>query len=891
METLAKRSLITQDTSSVDILNRPIIGNGLGPLWVDGVNMNPDSWYWEQNGYGIKSALEGIDYYSKKQVYNTNNELVGEVGPDKMVTIAGAPQWMTTSTKVLNVANLDASSASTNSAKIWMTCNPTMFTPNPDVTFPAFTYYQQYWEVFSNAVSQLPPGVHNACTNVFAQFGNQAFYQQNVIVTTATGSYEVSGYKDPIADEPSVRQCQMNRGWVPFIPHSTWPSVFPGAYTQDSAKYTANPYRCSWNSTNAKIDSWHVADFAYMAQKVAERYGGDYYRIFNNMEAYRDQTTGVYDSQAFTGMWNAVYSGIKQVKPNAKIAGPGLLIRWYSDPNQTENAETLASCKGSWGVFDKRSTDAIRYWLSNKAGGSSIEVVLQPTDASGGNDIVAKSNDPAYREFQVKERIAAVKACVDAVQREVSPQATALLPVSIGNLQGTANYGSANLTTARQNAIYANTLGEIVNNGFDYVMFPDIAYIGVQNNGIYNMLKGVRDTFGGDGYGFEKQGTILYSPTFDEQKIGVFAGAKGMMLVNKQSTAEPTSVNGCAPINLGAYEVKFNVLLDCNAPNTPPNFAAQVDGKNVNLTWGESTDVESLIAGYRVYRSGTNTPIASLGADARSFTDVYGGSSDATFSYYVTSVDAFGNESARATQNNVVIDVDNPETLADVNVTCTVVYETGNSCSVTLPEYCQTGLSVQPTHGTSVVANSKITYTSNNTSTTEENYAHIRQKDAQTAKCNVNIKFVAVQNPSDPLADVSISCTVAVNEKTCSVTAPEYCTATLNTQPTHGTSTLENSKVTYTSNGTSRTEENYIHKRVKAAETAKCSVNIKFANSGNSGGTTGGSSTGTNVKLPGNPKTGSGGFAALKVVIPVGLLLSLISGFAIYKKRLNSGTR
>ncbi len=169
---------------------------------------------------------------------------------------------------------------------------------------------------------------------------------------------------------------------------------------------------------------------------------------------------------------------------------------------------------------------------------------------------------------------------------------------------------------------------------------------------------------------------------------------------------------------------------------------------------------------------------------------------------------------------------DDPEpTLQDVSLSCEVA-SGANSCTTTAPQYCLTTLSTQPAHGTSVISGSSLTYTKSGSSTTTENYAHLRQNGSATAKCNVTITFAVSVNT---LQDVSLSCEVASGANSCTTTAPQYCLTTLSTQPAHGTSVISGSSLTYTKSGSSTTTENYAHLRQNGSATAKCNVTITFA--------------------------------------------------------------
>ena len=86
---------------------------------------------------------------------------------------------------------------------------------------------------------------------------------------------------------------------------------------------------------------------------------------------------------------------------------------------------------------------------------------------------------------------------------------------------------------------------------------------------------------------------------------------------------------------------------DTTAPSLPANLTAgAVTSSSVNLVWSASTDTGgSGLAGYRIYRDGAATPVATVAAT--SYTDA-GLAAQTTYSYTVRAYDNAGNQSAEA---------------------------------------------------------------------------------------------------------------------------------------------------------------------------------------------------------------------------------------------------
>jgi fibronectin type 3 domain-containing protein len=86
---------------------------------------------------------------------------------------------------------------------------------------------------------------------------------------------------------------------------------------------------------------------------------------------------------------------------------------------------------------------------------------------------------------------------------------------------------------------------------------------------------------------------------------------------------------------------------DSTAPTQPGNLSGNApSGSKVDLSWNASTDAVG-VTGYKVYRNGSSTPLASLGGSTTSYSDttVAGGT---TYTYQVSALDAAGNESSKA---------------------------------------------------------------------------------------------------------------------------------------------------------------------------------------------------------------------------------------------------
>ena len=145
------------------------------------------------------------------------------------------------------------------------------------------------------------------------------------------------------------------------------------------------------------------------------------------------------------------------------------------------------------------------------------------------------------------------------------------------------------------------------------------------------------------------------------------SGLAGYRIYRNGSTIPLASVTGTTYTNTGltngtsyTYQVKAydnagnesaaagpvtGVARDIQAPSVPTNLVITgTTTTRISLSWGASTDTGgSGRAGYRVYRDGSSTPLATL--TGRTYTDT-GLATGSSHTYRVTAYDNAGNESA-----------------------------------------------------------------------------------------------------------------------------------------------------------------------------------------------------------------------------------------------------
>lgn len=460
----------------------------------------------------------------------------------------------------------------------------------------------------------------------------------------------------------TTHQAKSSPSYPAYENWTDYPGANPGS---PNTKYSENPAlgddSITEDTINASVDPWFEDDFAFMAAAVAERYPDvKTFQVWNEMKGYYLSSENHWDYEQYTSLYNKVYTAVKNVRPDAKLGGPYVVMSSWHDESSASHPSSIPECQGSWGVFDQRDLDVISYWLEHKAG---ADYLLVDTATTTNHD-----SDPGFDQFQTKEKTDALRKCIDTLT-EASSASDQLLPIGIAEYYPKANGG---VTQQQAAAITANALGDTIQNKFNYVLLwdlmgkscdpldsaslialstsvndadcPNSAQQG-QPSALAPVLSGIKERFG--------NGALLYAPQFDTTKVGVFASNDGIMLVNKLNSSQDAIINSCAPINLSAYEVKFIDILDCVAPSAPSNTTIEVNGTTASLSWDASTDATSTVTGYRVYRNGII--IAALNADHLSLDDTYNGDDPIDLVYAIEAIDDFNNISDRATLASITI--------------------------------------------------------------------------------------------------------------------------------------------------------------------------------------------------------------------------------------------
>jgi len=152
-----------------------------------------------------------------------------------------------------------------------------------------------------------------------------------------------------------------------------------------------------WDHLHAAPTPDHFDDFARLAQVTAARYPGvRRFIVWNELKGFYDEERNRWDAVGYTEMYNHIYRAVKEVRPDALVGGPHVVVDSWSS---AESASHPSAVTGPWGVLDQRALDVVEYWLANAVGADFIAV-----DGSTGT----RDSGLTTTDFAATEKLGAV---------------------------------------------------------------------------------------------------------------------------------------------------------------------------------------------------------------------------------------------------------------------------------------------------------------------------------------------------------------------------------------------------------------------------------------------------------------------------------------------------
>jgi hypothetical protein len=115
----------------------------------------------------------------------------------------------------------------------------------------------------------------------------------------------------------------------------------------------------------------HYDDFAKLAAEAVRRYPQvERVQVWNEMKGFWSNEKNRWDYEAYTDLYNRVYTAVKEVRPDVQVGGPYVVLISL-DPGVEDGSSTVT---GPWGVADQRTLDVVDYWLKHNVGADFIVV-------------------------------------------------------------------------------------------------------------------------------------------------------------------------------------------------------------------------------------------------------------------------------------------------------------------------------------------------------------------------------------------------------------------------------------------------------------------------------------------------------------------------------------
>jgi hypothetical protein len=133
----------------------------------------------------------------------------------------------------------------------------------------------------------------------------------------------------------------------------------------------------NWATLEVAPDAAHYDDFADLAAAAAIRYPDIlYFQVWNELKGFYDPVANTWRADDYTQLYNAVYTAVKAVRPDAKIGGPYVVVDSWSSASVFG---TPSSLTGSFGVIDQRALDVLVYGLAHNVGADFVSVDARTT--------------------------------------------------------------------------------------------------------------------------------------------------------------------------------------------------------------------------------------------------------------------------------------------------------------------------------------------------------------------------------------------------------------------------------------------------------------------------------------------------------------------------------
>ncbi|MDP9073433.1 MAG: hypothetical protein M3N98_04500 [Actinomycetota bacterium] len=144
--------------------------------------------------------------------------------------------------------------------------------------------------------------------------------------------------------------------------------VAPLASTVTMRVFDAPDWMKPAKGKDVAVSPQHYQDFANLVLAAARRYPQiHYFAIWNEMFGYRARDSA-WSYQAYTNMYNVVYTTLKSFNASLKVGGPYVP---FAPAGGHAHKSTLS---GPWGYIDQNALDTVTYWLQHKTGADFVAI-------------------------------------------------------------------------------------------------------------------------------------------------------------------------------------------------------------------------------------------------------------------------------------------------------------------------------------------------------------------------------------------------------------------------------------------------------------------------------------------------------------------------------------
>ncbi len=317
------------------------------------------------------------------------------------------------------------------------------------------------------------------------------------------------------------------------------------------------PGTTDWSRIEIAPFPQHFDDYADLVAEVVRRpefSNIKYVQVWNEMKGFWDVSRNRWNHEAYTDLYNKVWTAVKTVRPDIKIGGPYVVLgSWGS--NTTGSGQWFSSdVGGAWGKFDSRDIAVVEYWLQNKIGADFITL-----DAS----ITNRDNIYPVNQFERTKKFADFMTWLRSLDNSAYPGATSL-PVWWAEWYSIPE--NSNASQAEKNALMTTTLVQMIKSGastalvwgpqgdtngnmFPLALFTDTRISsGGQATIFHSTQKYLYDHF--------SAGTTLLNASTNNTNIKVLASNNKTLLVNTTNSYQTLTFRGLT-LALQAYEVKL----------------------------------------------------------------------------------------------------------------------------------------------------------------------------------------------------------------------------------------------------------------------------------------------------------------------------------------------